>query len=173
MRNLGGITTTADREQAQALPNSGFAEGYERWLAVNSGRKVPMRQGVPSEPTRFIDAWAAIPLDGSGFSLQDVFGNEVVDSLRDGIASAPRWGIREGYGSLMTQLYTDFTISIVLQEMLSGYFDTQTTLQEAYRRTVAFIPNYAFPDRLAEEGSTIGYFCCLTHQKWHVMMLAR
>lgn len=150
VRNLG-ITTTADREQAQAFAEFWFAEGYERWLAVNSERKVPMRQGVPSEPTRFIDTWAAIPLDGSGFSLQDVFGNEVVDSLRDGIASAPRWGIREGYGSLMTQLYTDFTISIVLQEMLSGYFDTQTTLQEAYRRTVAFIPNYAFPDRLAEE----------------------
>ena len=150
VRNLG-ITTTADREQAMAFAEFWFTEGYERWLAVNPERKVPMRQGTPDESRRFIDAWAAAALGGSGLSLQDVFGNEVVDSLRDGIASAPRWGIREGYGSLMTKLYEDFTISIVLQEMLSGYFNTQTTLREAYRRTVALIPNYPFPDRLAEE----------------------
>ncbi len=150
VRNLG-ITTAADREQAMEFAEFWFTDGYERWLAVNPERKVPMRQGTPDEPQRYIDAWAASPLGGSGLSLQDVFGNEVVDRLRDGIASAPRWGIREGYGALMTKLYTDFTISIVLQEMLSGYFNTQTTLREAYRRTIQLIPNYAFPDRLAEE----------------------
>lgn len=150
VRNLG-ITTTADRQQAQAFAEFWFTDGYERWLAVNPERKVPLRQGTPDEPRRFIDAWAAKPLNEAGLSLQDVFGDGVVNNLREGIASAPRWGLREGYGSLMTRLYGDFTISIVLQEMLSGYFDTQTTLREAYRRTVALIPNYVFPDRLAEE----------------------
>jgi hypothetical protein len=81
----------------------------------------------------------------------DIYGEEVVARLRDGIASAPRWGLREGYGGLMTQLYDEFTISIVLQEMLSGYFGTETTLQEAYRRTIELIPNYAFPVILDEE----------------------
>lgn len=150
VRNLG-ITTTADREPAMAFAEFWFTEGYERWLAVNPERKVPMRQGTLEQPRRYIDAWATKPLNEAGLSLQDVFGNETVNALREGIASAPRWGIREGYGSLMTKLYEDFTISIVLQEMLSGYFDTQTTLREAYRRTVELIPNYAFPDRLAEE----------------------
>ena len=51
----------------------------------------------------------------------------------------------------MTRLYDDYVISIVLQEMLSGYFDPATTLREGYRRTIELIPNYAFPDRLAEE----------------------
>jgi hypothetical protein len=45
----------------------------------------------------------------------------------------------------MTQLYNELTLSIVLQEMLSGYFPVETTLREAYRRTIALIPNYAFP----------------------------
>ncbi len=35
--------------------------------------------------------------------------------------------------------------------MLSGYFPPTDTLQEAYRRTIAFIPNYAFPIVVPEE----------------------
>ncbi len=81
----------------------------------------------------------------------DIYGEDVVTRLRDGIAAAPRWGLREGFGGLMTRLYDDYVISIVLQEMLSGYFDPATTLREGYRRTIELIPNYAFPDRLAEE----------------------
>ena len=110
-----------------------------------------MRLGTVDDPRRYVEAWGTNPLGESGLSLVDIYGEDVVARLRDGIAAAPRWGIREGYGSLMTRLYSDLTISIVLQEMLSGYFDTVTTLQEAYRRTIELIPNYAFPDRLAEE----------------------
>lgn len=150
IRSLG-ITSAADRTPAQTFAEFWFNEGYERWLAVDSERKVPMRLGTESEPRRFIDAWGTLPLGESDLSLVDIYGEEIVGRLRDGIAAAPRWGIREGYGGLMTQIYDDHLISIVLQEMLSGYFDATTTLREAYRRTIELIPNYAFPDRLAEE----------------------
>jgi len=150
IRSLG-FTTSANRELAQAFAEFWFNEGYERWLAVDSERKVPLQLGTIDEPRRFIDAWGTTPLSDSGLSLADIYGDEVVAQLREGIASAPRWGLREGYGGLMTRLYDDFVFSIVLQEMLSGYFDTEVTLREAYRRTVDLIPNYAFPDKLAEE----------------------
>jgi multiple sugar transport system substrate-binding protein len=146
-----GITTAADRDAAQAFVEYWFEEGYSQWLAVNPELKVPMRLGTAENPRLFIDAWGTEPLAESGMSLMEIYGEEVVARLRDGIASAPRWGIREGYGGLMTQLYDEFTISIVLQEMLSGYFGTETTLQEAYRRTIELIPNYAFPVILDEE----------------------
>jgi multiple sugar transport system substrate-binding protein len=148
---LLGITTTADREAAQAFAEFWFNEGYERWLGVNSERKVPMRLGTVDDPRGFIDNWGLAPLGESGMSLTDIYGAEVVARLRDGIAAAPRWGLREGYGALMTRLYDDLIISIVLQEMLSGYFGTDTTLNEAYRRTVDLIPNYSFPFLLDEE----------------------
>ncbi len=146
-----GITTAADRAAAQAFAAFWFEEGYERWLAVNPESKVPMRWGTADAPRRFIDAWGAQPLADSDLSLTDIYGAETVARLRDGIAGAPRWGIREGQGVLMTRLYNEFTISIVLQEMLSGYFPPATTLAEAYRRTIALIPNYAFPSALPEE----------------------
>lgn len=150
VRSLG-ITTTADRAQAQLFAEYWFEEGYERWLAIDSERKVPMRLGTDDEPRRYIDTWGSLPIGDSELSLADIYGEEIVARLRDGIAAAPRWGLREGYGALMSKLYSDYIISIVLQEMLSGYFDTTTTLREAYRRTVQLIPNYAFPDMLTEE----------------------
>ena len=146
-----GITTMADREAAQAFAAFWFEEGYERWLAVNPERKVPLRLGTVEEPRRTIDAWGAQPVAGSELSLTDIYGAETVARLRDGIAAAPRWGIREGHGALLTRLYEEFTISIVLQEMLSGYFPPGDTLREAYRRTIDLIPNYAFPISVPQE----------------------
>ncbi len=140
-----GITTAADREAAQAFAQYWFEVSYPDWLAVNPERKVPMRLGTAESPREFIEAWGTQPLAGSDLSLSDVYGPEVVAQLRDGIAAAPRWGIREGYGALVTRLYDELTFSIVLQEMLSGYFPVDTTLREAYRRTIELIPNYAFP----------------------------
>lgn len=148
-----GITTAADREAAQAFAEFWFAEGYEEWLTVNPERKVPMRLGQPDAPRLYIDAWGTTPLREGGPSLAEVYGDEMVGRLRDGIAAAPRWGIREGYGTLMTRLYDEFTVSIVLQEMLSGYFDTGTTLREMYRRTINLIPNYSFPIAPEEEAT--------------------
>lgn len=148
-----GITTAADREAAQAFAEFWFTEGYEAWLAVNPERKVPMRLGQPDAPRLYIDAWGTTPLREGGPSLLEIYGDEVVGRLRDGIASAPRWGVREGYGTLMTRLYNKYVISIVLQEMLSGYFNTDTTLREMYRRTVDLIPNYSFPNVLEEEAT--------------------
>ena len=146
-----GITTAANREAAQEFAAFWFEEGYERWLAVNPERKVPMRLGTADAPRRFIDAWGTQPVAGSDLSLTDIYGAETVARLRDGIAAAPRWGIREGQGALLTRLYEEFTISIVLQEMLSGYFPPTDTLQEAYRRTIELIPNYAFPIVVPQE----------------------
>ncbi|MCB8985544.1 MAG: bicyclomycin resistance protein, partial [Ardenticatenaceae bacterium] len=140
-----GITRKADPETAVAFADYWFNEGYETWLAVEPERKVPMRLGTPEDPRRFIDAWADRPLVDGGQSLSDIFDEEVIAQLRDGIAGSERWGFREGQGSLMATLYQELTFSIVLQEMLSGYFNVDKTIFEAYNRVVDLIPDYAFP----------------------------
>jgi multiple sugar transport system substrate-binding protein len=144
LTNLG-ITREAYPEAAAAFVRYWFNEGYERWLAVDSVRKVPMRWGTAGESRRFIDSWGTRPLGDSGQSLSDIYGADVVEQLRDGVAAAPRWGLRQGYGALMTDVYEELIFSIVLQEMLSGYFGPQQTLIEATNRVIAFIPNYQFP----------------------------
>ena len=60
------------------------------------------------------------------------------------MANTPRWGFHEGQGAVVGDLYEHLTFSVVLQEMLSGYFNTEKTIQEATDRVIELIPNYQF-----------------------------
>jgi multiple sugar transport system substrate-binding protein len=139
-----GITPVADKEAAAAFAKYWFNEGYQAWLAVESERKVPMRLGTEERPGFYIDAWGTAPIL-EGESLGDIYGPEVVTQLRDGIGATERWGFSLGQGALMGKLYEKLTLSIVLQEMLSGYFDSAKTIFEAYSRVLGMIPDYDHP----------------------------
>ncbi len=152
--SLLGITSTAERETAVLFATYWFSDGYEQWLAVDPARKVPMRWGTPDSPRQFIDSWGSQPLAGSDDTLESLYGPDVVATLREGIATTGRWGLPQGQGELITTLYEELTLSIVLQEMLSGYFSSDQSIIEAYNRIVDLIPNYAFPnltDNLPDE----------------------
>ena len=79
-----------------------------------------------------------------GESLQDIFGPEAVEQMREGIGTTKRWGFEQGQGALLGRLYEELTFSIVLQEMLSGYFNSDKTIFETYSRVIDLIPNYEF-----------------------------
>ena len=139
-----GITHEADVETAVTFAEYWFNDGYETWLAVESERKVPLRQGTNTNPTQYLDNWGHKPLADSEQSLAELFGEEVVAQLRDGVAESNRWGIPQGQGGLVTELYRELSLSVVLQEMLSGYFNTDKTIYQAYQRVLELIPDYAF-----------------------------
>ncbi|GJM42606.1 MAG: hypothetical protein DHS20C20_28880 [Ardenticatenaceae bacterium] len=148
--SLLGITTAAERETAVLFTTYWFNEGYEQWLSVDPERKVPMRLGTQANPRQYIDSWGTQPLAGSDHTLTSLYGEAIVATLREGIATTGRWGLPQGQGDLVTTLYEELTLSIVLQEMLSGYFSIDTSIIEAYNRIIELIPNYAFPN-LTEE----------------------
>jgi len=138
-----GITQEADPASA-AFANYWFNEGYQTWLEVESERKVPMRLGTLERPDLYIDAWGTSPVL-QGENLNDIVGPEVVEQLRNNIGLTNRWGFRQGQGELIGKIYDDLTLSIVLQEMLSGYFNSAKTIFEAYNRVIDLIPDYSFP----------------------------
>lgn len=142
--NYLGITSAANTEAAVAFVDFWFNESYIDWLAVEAARKVPLRRGTPDQPRRFIDTWGTLPLIPDGPSLSDLYGAEVIGQLSEGVATSDRWGFREGQGELVTATYRELTFSILLQEMLSGYFTSSQTVIEAYKRVTALIPNYAY-----------------------------
>jgi multiple sugar transport system substrate-binding protein len=138
-----GVTPTADLETASAFANYWFNEGYPTWLAEETARKVPMRFGTNEEPRLFIDNWGRTPIVEEE-NLVDLYGEQTVSLLRDGVADTERWGFREKQGALVGKLYENLTLSVVLQEMLSGYFNSAKTIQEAANRVIELIPNYQF-----------------------------
>ena len=138
-----GITPAANPQAAAAFANYWFNEGYPSWLAVESERKVPLRQGTRENPRLFIETWGISPMV-NGESLAEIYGEDVVDLLRDGLTETERWGFQQGQGALVGKLYENLTLSVVLQEMLSGYFNTSKTIQEASDRVIELIPNYQY-----------------------------
>ena len=91
-----------------------------------------------------MEAWGSSPVL-QGESLIDIVGPEVVEQLQTGIGSTKRWGFSQGQGELIGNIYSDLTFSIVLQEMLSGYFNSSKTIFEAYNRVINLVPDYSFP----------------------------
>jgi multiple sugar transport system substrate-binding protein len=138
-----GIASGAD-PAAAAFANYWFNEGYQTWLEVESERKVPMRLGTAERPDFYIEAWGTSPIL-QGESLNDIVGPEVVEQLSTGIGSTKRWGFSQGQGELIGDIYTELTFSVVLQEMLSGYFNSSKTIFEAYNRVIDLVPDYGFP----------------------------
>jgi len=139
-----GITRAADREAARAFARFWFEEGYLAWLAVEPERKVPMRRGTPAEPTRFVDGWYELALAADGRTLADIYGDETADLLARDLVNVDRWGYTQGAGTLITTIYEDLTFSILLQELLSGYYDSARAAIEGYKRLVELIPDYEF-----------------------------
>lgn len=141
-----GITTAAEQETAVAFAEFWFNESYETWLSLEPERKIPLRWGTAAEPTRTIDAWGTTPLSAGSPSLQELYGVQTVEAMKTAVTNTTRWGFLQNQGSLIGDIYRNLTFSIVLQEMLSGYFNTEKTLVEAYNRVVDLIPDYPFAD---------------------------
>jgi multiple sugar transport system substrate-binding protein len=147
--NLGeitylGITTAADPEIAAAFARFWFEEGYLAWLAIEPARKAPMRLGTADEPDRFLEAWYELPLAGSEETIADLFGRDFAETLATGVVNPDRWGYLQGEGALITTLFEDLTLSILLQELLSGYYDAERAAIEGYKRMVELIPDYEY-----------------------------
>ncbi len=143
-----GFTSEAPEEPALAFANYWFNEGYESWLRINPERKVPLRSGTQSDPVRFIDAWKEYPLIEGGPTLADLFGSGIYDLLSTGIVHSSRWGFDEGQGRVMTILYQDPLLSPLLQEMLSGYFNSSQSIVEMYITMINAIPGYEHPQEV-------------------------
>jgi multiple sugar transport system substrate-binding protein len=139
-----GITSAADQDAAAAFAGYWFSDGYLTWLGVNPERKIPLRRGTVSTPDSFAVAWRELPLTPGGPSGADLFGTAVVAEIQAEVENPERWAFRVGQGRLMTDIYEGLTLSLVLQELLSGYFTSSYAIIEAYNRVTDLIPGYAF-----------------------------
>ncbi len=103
-----------------------------------------MRLGTPDQPTRFKDAWFDLPLAEDGRTISDLFGRDVATMLATDVVNSHRWGYKQGEGPLITAVYEELTLSTLLQELLSGYYDSERAAIEGYERLVDLIPDYQY-----------------------------
>lgn len=137
-----GITRAADRDTAAAFARFWFNQGYRLWLQAEPEKKVPLRHVPTGQADQFVLDWGALPLAEDKPSMSDIFGREVVNILEREIADSQRWGLKQDQGVLMAKLHQEYTFPIVLQEMLSGYFGSEQTIEEMSVRVIELIPGY-------------------------------
>jgi len=138
-----GITRQADRAGVEQFLEYWYNEAYLEWLAVNPERKVPLRRGNSVDNGHFYRAWRQLPVVPGGPTLEAIYGTTLVDQLSQDVAQSNRWGLPD-QGELMAAVYENLTFSILVQEMLSGYFNSSQSVVEAYLRVVGLIPDYPF-----------------------------
>ena len=143
--SLLGFTFGTQPELAERFADYWFNDGYVKWLEIEPVERVPMRPGTVDEPSQFIDAWYQLPVaETNDATLTDIVGSDITQLLVTNLSNASRWGIKSRQGDLIATVYEDNVISIVLQEMLSGYFTSSQAIVAASERVVEIIPGYQF-----------------------------
>jgi multiple sugar transport system substrate-binding protein len=115
------ITDGANTEDAQAFIEYMMTDGYEDWLAIAPEGKVPVRFGTPDEPTRYSDAWAALPAGvDTKAPLSDFYAPEVLEAVAAGPENIARWGIAQGQGDLLGALQGEQPVATAVSDVTQG-----------------------------------------------------
>lgn len=126
-----GITTSANVEAAQALLEFWYTDGYLDWLALSPEGKLPMRLGTADNPTQFMDGWKKLEtgVDRKA-ALDTVYGDEVIETLVNGVSTFNRWGFPQNQGALVTAVYQALPVPQYLRETIDEEYTPEEAVEE-------------------------------------------
>jgi multiple sugar transport system substrate-binding protein len=123
-----GITADADTDAAAAFVKFSMDEGYTKTLSIAPEGKFPVRRGTPDDPTKFVDAWATLPVGVDRKApLSDLYAPEVISEIVAGLETADRWGVNEGQLSKASAIINSQVINRLVREFLDGERDAAAT----------------------------------------------
>ncbi|MEU4337081.1 extracellular solute-binding protein [Micromonospora lupini] len=125
----GEISSWAVLDGAATDPAKSFVEymlgdGYPRWFGMSPEGRFPVRKGTPAEPEAFLTAWntSQAGVDAKK-PLADVYGDEVLATLRSSPDTFQRWGLSQGQGKLVGAMLGELPVPKVLGDLVSGKSD--------------------------------------------------
>lgn len=125
------ILKDADTEAAKEFVNYMLNEGYEDWTRIAPEGKVPVRKGTPSDPTKFIDAWKAMPVGVDRKApLSKFYGKDVLNILAEGPDNFDRWGIEQGQGKLLGAMTGEMPVAAAVGDVTNGGTDPATAAEK-------------------------------------------
>ncbi|MFW6338388.1 MAG: ABC transporter substrate-binding protein [Alkalispirochaetaceae bacterium] len=126
-----GITVDADVAAAQQFVEYSMNEGYIDTLEIAPEGKFPVRRGTESEPDRFLEEWSELEVGVERkMPLSEIYSEEVIESLVEGLETGSRWGFDKGYGGLTSQLYDTRVIAEIVREYIDGDISVDEALSE-------------------------------------------
>lgn len=126
------VPARANADAARRYIEYVMGEGYTDTLAVATEGRLPLRTGTPEDPTEYLDAWG-----GLGFgpkvesSVAEVYGDELVTAMGDGMAAVSRWGQGTPDATLAGLVATQGTLAQQLDPLYQGTDPAEVTRQMA------------------------------------------
>ncbi len=124
-----GVTSDADTDPAAAFVNYMMDAGYTATLSIAPEGKFPVRRGTKADPTKFVKAWAALPVGVDRKApLADLYPADVIDNIVAGLETADRWGVKQGQLSLASKIINSQIINRRVREFIDGDRDASATV---------------------------------------------
>jgi multiple sugar transport system substrate-binding protein len=124
-----GITNDADTEAAMKFVEYSMSDGYTQTLSIAPEGKFPVRRGTADDPTKFVDAWAKLPVGVDRKApLSDLYPQDVIDNIVVGLNTAQRWGVKEGQLSLASKIINAQIFNRYVREYIDGVRDAAATV---------------------------------------------
>ena len=126
------VPAHADSEEARQYIEYVMSEGYADTLAVATEGRLPLRTGTPESPTEYLDSWGDL-----GFgpkvesSVAEVYGDDLVTAMGDGMAAVSRWGQGTPDATLAGLVATQGTLAQQLDPLYRGTDPAEVTQQMA------------------------------------------
>lgn len=126
-----GIGADANVEAAQEFIRYLLTDGYVDWLSMAPEGKFPMRLGTAEEPETYFTQWQDLEAGVDRKApLSEFYGQDVVDRLREGTESFARWGVGQGAGEQVSQLYETLAVPQALNEVIQGGLSPQEAAEQ-------------------------------------------
>jgi len=114
------IPTGANAEGAQQFVEYMLSDGYSAMLGTAPEGRIPLRPGNADNPTQYLDEWGTLPMAGSEDSVGDLYGEEMVTSLGEGMNAVSRWGFGTDDAVLAGEAFAQNTLAEHLDALYSG-----------------------------------------------------
>jgi multiple sugar transport system substrate-binding protein len=126
------VPAHANSDEARQYIEYVMSEGYADTLAVATEGRLPLRTGTPENPAEYLDAWGDL-----GFgpkvesSVAEVYGDDLVTAMGDGMAAVSRWGQGTPDATLAGLVATQGTLAQQLDPLYQGTDPAEVTRQMA------------------------------------------
>ena len=133
-----GITVDADTDAAKQFVEYSMSDAYIDTLSIAAEGSFPVRSGPEPGSNEYVQAWSEIEVGVDRFEpLGELFGEDVVADIVEGLEGADRWGFAEGHGSLVSALYGTRVMSEAVRAFLDGERDAEATARHIQQEVEA------------------------------------
>ncbi len=116
-----GIPTGANTTEASMFIDYLLTDGYLDTLGMATEGRIPLRNGTAENPTEFLDAWADLGMGADkSVSPAEVYGDEFVGSLAEGMNAVHLWGAGTPDALLVGNVANQGTLAGLLERLYSG-----------------------------------------------------